>query len=216
MLRVLIVDDHPAMLEGLSRILQSEPDIQVAGTANNLRSATEAARALSPNLVLMDLHLPDGSGADAAREIRELAPAPRVLMLTATATEDALVQAVYAGCDGFVSKSETPGELLDAVRRVARGERVIPAELLLHALLTSTRREREEVDRRRIADALTSREVEVLRLAAEGFDNTSIGEALAISTNTVRTHLQTLFAKLEVHSKLEAVSVVRSLRLIDL
>lgn len=214
--RVLIVEDHPLMARGLSALLEDEVDIEVAGLAGSVQEACSAVVASPlPDVVVMDFRLPDGTGAEAALAIRSIRRVP-ILFLSADATVDALVAAVEAGGVGYLLKSDPPEHLLDALRRAARGEIVIPPEQM-HRLM-GVRRElaEERKARARVADSLTARERDTLRLIAEGADNRAIAGALGVGVTTARTHVRNILTKLDAHSKLEALAIAHELRLLDL
>ncbi len=199
-IRVLVVDDHRMFAESLVRLLEDERDIEVVGTATRISEATEAVARTAPDLVLLDYLLPDGDGTKAIHEIRRVAPGTKVVVLTALNDERALMAALGAGCDGFVTKDRASDELVHAVRAVAAGEVQIPPDLLARALP----RLRGGDD---AAGALTRRELEVLELLADGMPNPGIAAHLHISINTVRNHVQNLLTKLGAHSRLEAVAL---------
>jgi len=199
--RVVLVDDHEMLLESLHRMLAEQPTIEVTARAQTAAQALEACRTSPPDVVVMDYHLPDGDGIDTAQRILARHPEIKVLMLTAQNKESVLVRAIEAGCAGFVTKDRALAELLDAIRVVASGEAWIPPELVSKLLPRLKRTYRG------VGADLTSREVEVLRLAAGGLTNAAIAEELHISVNTARNHVQNAITKLQAHSKLEAVAV---------
>ena len=207
--RVVLVDDHEILLESLFHLLSDQPGIEVTARARTAAEAVDACRAAPPDIVVMDYHLPDGDGIDTAQRIRAEHPAIKVLMLTAQNKESILLRAIEAGCAGFVTKDRAVAELLDAIRVVASGEAWIPPELVTRLLPRLKRTYRGVV-----AD-LTPREIEVLRLAARGLANGAIAEELHISVNTARNHVQNAIAKLQAHSKLEAVAVAVREGIID-
>lgn len=199
-IRVLIVDDHAVFAQSITMILGSEEGFTIAGSAGNVSEAIEMAARLEPDVILMDLDLPDGDGASATQRIREHRPETRVVMLTASDSEDALLRAVEAGCSGFLTKHQAVREVVSAVRAVHEGEIVMPVAMLA-GLLPKIRRESAPV-----ASKLTSREEEVLQLVAQGLSNQAIADSLVVSLHTVRNHVQNINAKLDAHSKLEAVA----------
>ena len=207
--RVVLVDDHEMLLESLHHMLADQPSIEVTALAQSAAAAIEACRAASPDIVVMDYHLPDGDGIDTARRILAEHPGTKVLMLTAQNKESVLVRAIEAGCAGFVTKDKAVAELLDAIRVVASGEAWIPPELVAQLLPRLKRTYRG------VGADLTPREIEILRLAARGLTNGAIAEELHISVNTARNHVQNAIAKLQAHSKLEAVAVAVREGIID-
>lgn len=202
---VLIVEDHRMVASGLAYLLERHADLKVVGRAADGAEAERLLVEHEPAVVLMDHHLPGASGAEVARRLRELRPDVAIVMMSADTNDDAMLSALEAGARGFVSKSEAETAIVDAVRRAARGEPVLPAETL-HRLFTA-RQKREEA--RTNAD-LTEREREVLALMAEGLDTRAISDRLGLRINTVRGHAQSVLEKLECHSRLEAVVRARS------
>jgi len=170
----------------------------VVGSAGTAATAVSESQRLAPSVVVMDYRLPDADGTAAARIIREQSPRVRVLILTASAEESLLREVIRAGCSGIVTKGRSMVDLVHAVRAAAAGETVI-APALLDRLATPAPREGG-------ADLLTERELEVLRLAAEGLDTREISLRLDISLHTVRNHLQSCIRKLGVHTRTQAVS----------
>jgi DNA-binding NarL/FixJ family response regulator len=199
--RLLIVDDHDMFAESLRLALSAEPDITVVGTAPTLARARAMIVSVAPDVVLLDHRLPDGLGVDAITDLMSLRPSAKIVVLTAAAEDSMLVAATEAGCAGFILKTSPLGELLAAVRTAAAGEIVVSAELLARLLNRLRRGDAQP------AHELTAREGEILGLIAEGLTNGAIATRLRISVNTVRNHVQNILAKLEAHSKLEALSI---------
>ncbi|TMD13207.1 MAG: response regulator transcription factor [Chloroflexi bacterium] len=202
-IRVLLVDDHAVFCDGLKTVLALQPDLEVVGTCGTVREAVEGARALQPDVVLLDVHLPDGSGIDAASGIKRERPQTQVVILTSDDDEAVLRTALQAGVTGYLSKHEASTQVIECVRSASRGEPLI-APYMLARLLHGLERRHEPA----AAPApLTPRELQVLRELAQGHDNERVARTLRMSPNTVRTHVQNILAKLQVHSKLEAVSL---------
>jgi DNA-binding NarL/FixJ family response regulator len=195
--RVLVVEDHRMFAEALSALLAAQPGIEVVGVASSAAAGVAEAKRRRPTVVLMDYRLPDGDGSAAARAIREENPYVRVLLLTASAEESLLREALRSGCSGIVTKGRSIGDLLAAVRAAANGETVISPALVDRVVNA------EEP----AAGLLSERQVEILRLTAEGLGAEEIAARLGISVVTVRNHLQGCIRKLGVHSKTQAVSV---------
>jgi DNA-binding NarL/FixJ family response regulator len=197
-IRVLVVEDHRMFAEALSAMLATQPGIEVVGSVGTAAGAVAEARRLAPTVVLMDYRLPDGEGTAAARTIRDERPATRVLILTASAEEALLREVIRAGCSGIVTKGRSVHDLVRAVRAAANGETVIAPQLLERVLSPAP------------ADPptglLTEREIEVIRLTAEGLDTRELAQRLDVSVHTVRNHLQSCIRKLGVHSRTQAVS----------
>jgi DNA-binding NarL/FixJ family response regulator len=200
-IKVLVVDDHQMFTEGLVRVLAEASDIQVVATAGSVVGSRDAARLHEPDVVLMDFELSDGDGAKATQLIKEDLPNTKVVMLTSFTDESVLVAAIEAGCSGFVTKHKAVEEVVAAVRAAYEGEALISPSMLAR-LLPKLRR-----SSRGIGSDLTPRELEVLRLLAEGLSNGAIAEKLVISLHTVRNHVQSIIMKMQAHSKLEAVTV---------
>jgi DNA-binding NarL/FixJ family response regulator len=200
-IRVLVVDDHSVFCDALATMLSVEPDIEVVGKGGSARDAIEMTNALLPDVVLLDVHMPDGSGVEAAAGIKKLLPKTQVVILTSDEEESVLRSAVQAGVTGYLSKHESAPAVIQAVRSAARGESLI-APYMLARLLHGMQRPAEPSR----TGPLTRRELEVLQELALGRDSETISQGLKMSTNTVRTHVQNILSKLHVHSKLEAVS----------
>lgn len=199
-IRVLVVDDHAVFTQSLVRLLGSRPQLDVVGTAGSVAEAITAALAHVPDVILMDFDLPDGTGPEAAQQIKALNPAVHVIMLTVHTDDRSLVQAIEAGCCGFVKKEEAVEVLLDAIVAVYDGEMLVsPSDLPL--LLRGLR-----ATHRGLGADLTRRETEVLELISGGSVNKLIAKQLGLRLNTVRNHVQNILNKLQAHSKLEAVA----------
>lgn len=198
---VLLVDDHEMFADALIRMLRQEADIDVVGSVGTVAGAVELAQRTTPDVVVMDHRLPDGDGITASVLVRQHRPATNVLLLTGDTDERLLVRAIESGCSGFLTKDKAVRELVEAIRVVAGGESWVPPELITRLLPRLNRTYRG------LGSDLTTRELEVLRLAAEGKTNAAIAASLHLSVNTVRNHMQNAISKLQAHSKLEAVSV---------
>ncbi|GAA1440854.1 response regulator transcription factor [Nocardiopsis tropica] len=200
MIRVLLVDDHPVVREGIRGMLGAEPDISVVGEAASGPEALALVAALSPDVVLMDLRMPGGDGVSATERITADHPGAHVLVLTTYDTDGDILRAVEAGATGYLLKDTPRADLADAVRAAARGETVLTGRVA--GKLLSGMRQRDAPP----AAVLSPRETEVLRLAAEGRTNAAIGRALHISQTTVKTHLMRVYDKLGVGDRTAAVS----------
>ncbi len=199
--RVVLIDDHAVFVQSLAGALETQPDLEVCGTATTAKAGLELADRWEPHVVLVDYRLPDSSGTELVAALRHRLPESAIVVLTAVADERLVMDAVEAGCTGLLTKDQHLPEVLDAVRAAARGEAVLPPGLLNRMLPRLRRGERGR------AEALTDREREVLALMAEGLSNQAIADRLHLSLNTVRNHTRNVLGKLDAHSKLEAVSV---------
>jgi DNA-binding NarL/FixJ family response regulator len=206
-IRVLIVEDQRLMGEVLALMLGREDDIRVVGLATSVADAIRHAREQRPDVVLMDYHLPDGKGTEAAQVIHQDLPRVAVVMLTAESEEAALGAAVEAGACGFLAKSQAAQEVTTAVRRAAAGELLIPAGTLTRLL--RGRGTRQNAPRRYEGAALTAREQQVLRLMARGLDSRDMAQQLGIGCTTVRSHVEGVLGKLHAQSRLQAVARAR-------
>lgn len=206
--RVMVVEDHQVVAEGLAALINQQKDMTVVGYAGSVADSIERAAELQPDLALIDFRLTDGTGADVAMAIRQLRPETKLIFLTREDSEAARFAAVEAGASAFIHKSHAAQEVVDAIRRVAAGDSLITPRTI--AQLLNARR---EIDAQ--LERLTAREKEVLRLMAEGISSRDIASRLGISYTTVRTHIRSLGSKLGVHSKLEAIVRARDLGLVE-
>lgn len=196
-IRVVLADDHSVVRKGVREFLEEEPDIQVVGEATDGQQAVEQAVELQPDVVVMDIKMPELSGVDATKRIRRDAPRVRVLALTAYDDDPYIFGLLEAGASGYVLKTAESSELIRAIRAVAAGQSALDPAIAPRIMA-------------RIAqpgsEALTDRELEVLRLAARGLTNKQIGHDLDISDRTVQNHLANIYGKLGVASRTEAVT----------
>jgi DNA-binding NarL/FixJ family response regulator len=205
-LRVLIVDDHALFRRGLLMVLRQEADMEVVGEAEDGYDAVQKAQELMPDVVLMDVRMPKRSGIEATREIRELLPHVKILMLTISDEEADLYEAIKAGASGYLLKEISIEEVAEAIRSVHSGESQLSpsmASKLLTEFAAMSRRADEQ--QQLVAPRLTEREMDVLRLVAKGLNNRDIGQELLISENTVKNHIRNILEKLHLRSRMEAV-----------
>ena len=204
--RVVIVDDHTSVTEALRYALGAEADIDVVAVAASASSGEDAVRALRPDVALVDHRIGAEDGIELVRVLHHQQPGTMLLMLTATTDETTVLRALEAGCAGYLVKDTPLDAIADAIRAAAHGDAVVPPALL--SRLLPHLRDRDRTGRR--PDALTDRELTVLRLLEQGSSNAVIASELVISVNTVRNHVQSVLTKLGAHSKLEAVARARS------
>ena len=201
--RLLLVDDHAVVRSGLRMLLENERDVEIIGEASSAQEAIEAAMRLKPNVILMDIGLPDLSGIDATREIKKHVPDASVVALTIHEDEEYFFKMLEAGATGYVPKRAAPDELLTAIRAAATGQVYLYpslAKLLVRDFLNGGRPSETPT-----ASELTDREQEVLTYLAEGANNEEIAAALVISPKTVARHRENIMRKLNLHSRAELV-----------
>jgi two-component system nitrate/nitrite response regulator NarL len=215
-LQVLVVQDHPLLGSAIARILQSAPDMNVCGIARTGADAAVVAVREEAAVVVMDFNLPDMSGPAAATLIRRGLPAVAIVFHSAEDSETALLDAIDAGATAYLTKSAIADEIVEAVRQAGRGEVLIPVALFAKAVARQRTVLAKQHDRDRIAAEFTPRELDVLKLLAEGLDTIEVSRRLGIATHTVEWHVRHVIEKLGVHSKLQAVIAGARLGLIDL
>ncbi len=198
-IRVMLADDHPIMRDGLRDTLEGEGDFEVVGLAGDGVEAVRMAQSVEPEVIVMDVMMPHKDGVDACREIMEMLPDTRVLILTASTTEDAIVDAIAAGATGYLQKDSGPEELAEAIREVAQGRLRIPDKSLrrVFAMIRGQR----ELTANRTLEALTDRERDILQMFAAGKSYAQIAEARSNKTVTVRNTIYRIQDKLGVDSK---------------
>jgi two-component system NarL family response regulator len=194
-IRILLADDHPPLRAGLASILNSEPGLEVVAEAGSGRETIEQAERTRPDVLIVDLRMPEGDGVDTIRKLVGKDPDAKVLVLTTYDNEEDIFNALEAGARGYILKDTTRGEIIEAVRQVQGGQRFLPPAIA--ARLAD----------RMIRPALTPREMDVLRLVTRGRSNKEIAAAMFISEETVKSHMKGLFQKLGVHDRAEAVSI---------
>ncbi|MGN6472879.1 MAG: response regulator [Mycobacteriales bacterium] len=200
-LRVMVVDDHPIWRDAVARDLEAA-GLTVCGVASDMAQAVRVATATRPDVVVLDLQLPDGSGVDVARRLATFEPPPRVLVLSASGEQPDVLEAVSAGATGYLVKSASTTELLDAVRATARGEAVFTPGL---AALLLGEYNRLSTGGGRGTPTLTARETEILRYVAKGFTYQQVADELVLSLRTVQNHVQNTLTKLQLHNKAQLV-----------
>jgi NarL family two-component system response regulator LiaR len=200
MIRILVVDDHPLVREGLLAVLGSEPDLEVAGQAKNGDEAVQMASKLCPDVILMDLLMSPKDGVESTREILQKSPEARVLILTSSTDIERILPAVQAGALGYISKEAQPDELLEAIRSLYQGGVHLPANLTRRLL----RKTQGTTHPTALAPDLTEREIEILKLVALGLGNEEIAERLVISPRTAGAHISHILEKLDLENRTQA------------
>ncbi len=213
--RVVVVDDHTLVRQGIVGLLASQSDIDVVGQAGNAREAMAVIASVAPDVVLMDIAMPGQSGLDATREIRDRFPTVQVLVVTIHDREDYLFQALRAGAAGYVLKGAEVQDLLEAVRTVQRGEVYLFPSVTKKLVADYLRRSQAGEDRTTY-DGLSDREREILGLIAQGLTTNAIAAALFLSPHTVQSHRDHIMAKLDLHSKAALIKYAIARGLIEL
>ncbi len=201
-IKILIVDDHTVVRDGLAVMLGRREDFAVVGEAKNGLEAVERARELQPDVILMDLRMPELDGVEAMRRIRAEDSVVKFIVLTTFDTDEYIFDAIEAGAKGYLLKDASREDLFEAVRAVHRGESLIQPGVAARVLDRFAQLSRQTV----APDALSEREAGVLRLMAQGTANKEIAASLSISESTVKTHVANIFQKLEVTNRTEAVT----------
>lgn len=207
MIRVFLVDDHEVVRRGIAELINLEADLAVVGEAATARDALARVAATSPDVAILDVRLPDGSGIDVCRDIRSANPGVHCLILTAFDDDEASYAAVLAGASGYVLKDIRGHRLIDGIRRVARGESLV-TEAVTSRVVTELRDNRIESS----ASRLTSRERQVLELIAEGLTNRQIGDRLELAEKTVKNYVSGLLSKLDMERRTQAAVFGAGLR----
>ena len=205
MTRVLIADDDDLMRAGLVELLADEPEIEIVGQASTGRQAVERARQLAPDVVLMDVRMPDLDGIGATRELARAAPAVRVLILTTFEQDDYVFGALRAGASGFLLKRTRPEELIAAVHTIAAGDSLLSPSVTRRVIDRMAQQPTPDLADQGRLGGLTPREREVLELVARGLSNHEIATALHVEESTIRTHVKRILMKLELRDRVQAV-----------
>ena len=211
-IRVLVVDDHPIVRKGIRALLEECEDIQFAGEASNGLEAIQRAESVKPDVILMDLLMPEMDGIQAIRHITAGHPDICILVITTFSGDDQVFPAIKAGAHGYLLKDSGSGQLVQAIRQVHRGEPSLHPDI--------ARKMMQEISQpapvKRAPDPLTAREVEVLRLLAEGLDNQEIAEQLVVAEVTVRSHVSRILDKLHLANRVQATLYALRVGLVDL
>ncbi len=209
-IHIVVVDDHPIVRDGLVAVLATQSDFEVVGEASSGPEAIRYVSAIKPDVILLDLEMPDMDGVETLLRLREIDPAVRVIVFTAFDTDERIVKAVQAGAQGYLLKGVPRGEIFNAIRVVHAGG------ALLQPVVASKLLRQVSRDAQPEADTLTERELEVLRLMAQGQMNKEIAAALVISERTVKFHVSAILSKLGAGNRTEAVTLAAQQGLIEL
>ena len=214
-IRVLICDDHALFRRGLVMVLESEDGIDVVAEAEDGEDAVARAEETVPDVVLMDVRMPKMSGIEATRAIADVVPSAKILMLTVSDEEEDLYEAVKAGATGYLLKEISIEEVANAIRSVTTGQSLISPSMA-SKLLTEFNNLAKQAQQKVMAPKLTDRELQVLKLVAQGLSNREVAEELFISENTVKNHVRNILEKLHLHSRMEAVVYAVREKLLDI
>ncbi len=209
MIRVLLVDDHEVVRQGLATILGAEDDLEVVAGAGTAGEGIEHARTFEPDVVVMDVRLPDGNGVEACREIRSRLPDTQVLMLTSFSDDQALFDSIMAGAAGFVLKQVRGQQLVESIRRVGQGESILDPAVTQRVL--ERLRNPEEATDERLA-RLTPTEARILDHVADGLTNREIADRLHLAEKTIKNYVSAILSKLEVTRRVEAAAYLATQR----
>ena len=204
-MKLLIVDDHILFREGLASIIRPERDFQIAGLAGTVKEAVELAETIKPDMVLMDFSLPDGTGADATRQILEKHPRCKIVFLTMSEEDENLLEAIRSGAKGYLLKNMQPQKLVVALRSVQRGESALSRSMTMRLMEEFSRTKKPETPLPQ-SSTLTHREMDVLRAVAAGLSNQEIARQLFISENTVKYHVHSILGKLGLDDRKEVAA----------
>ncbi len=210
-MKILLVDDHVLFREGLTSLLDAQPDMTVVGQAASMVEAIVKARKLKPDTILMDISMPDGNGIEAARQILAQQPEIDIVFLTVHEDDERLFEAIASGGKGYLPKNTRTAELLKMLRGLAQGEAALSRRLTPRILAEFARMKTHLADVEPLAEevVLTKREMDVLKLAGTGASNKEIAEQLAITESTIKNHMRHILSKLHLKNRREAVSFAR-------
>lgn len=214
-IKLMLADDHLVVRSGLRMLLESKPDMEIVGEAESGREAVEKVKVLHPDVILMDIQMPDMNGIDATERIKTVSPQTAVLALTMHEDDHYFFEMLHAGASGYVPKRAAPDELINAIRTVSEGQ-VFLYPSLASRLVQDYLKRAEAGDYPMVQDDLTPRELEVLTLIAGGMTNAQIAEELVISVKTVDRHRENIMRKLNMHSRIDLVKYALKMGLIEL
>ena len=203
---ILIVDDHALLRQGIKKVLDLEPDLQVVGEAADGEEAVKMTLQLKPDIVLLDVNMPKKNGLEVTKELRDLVPQSKIVLLTIHDDENYVIEVVRAGATGYLLKDIEPGMLIKAIRSVYAGESFIYPTLAKSLFYeASGQGKRPESGRRGSQDSLTMREIEVLQLIGQGLSNQEMAQRMFLSEKTIKNHLTNIFRKINVTDRTQAV-----------
>jgi DNA-binding NarL/FixJ family response regulator len=203
MLRILLVDDHVLFRKGIAALLSSRDEILVVGEAKNGLEAIAAARELIPDLILMDVNMPECDGLQATRQIKREMPHVKIVMLTVADDEEYLFEAIKSGAQGYLLKDLEPYQLFDLLECISKGETPL-SSVMATKIFKEFRQDQNDDQEQVLTEELTEREISVLKLVAKGMMNKEIASALVISENTVKIHLRNILEKLHLKNRIQA------------
>ena len=203
-IKILLAEDHTVVREGTKKLLESQPDFEIVGEANNGEEAVELTKKLHPDVVVMDIAMPKLSGIEATKQIKAIYPGTAILVLTGYDYDEYVFALIEAGAAGYLLKEASGDELINAIRLVVAGEPVLHPRII-RKILDRLRSPVEETPETASSEPLTTREMEVLGLASRGMSNAEIADTLYLSVRTVQAHLRSIFNKLGVGSRSEAI-----------
>jgi len=213
-IRILIAEDHTFLREGTRRLLEQQPDFEVVGEAANGLQALEMIKTVKPDIAVLDIRMPELNGIEVVRQMHSLSPNTKALMLTAYDDDDYVLALMEAGASGYLLKTAHEKELIDSIRSVHLGEPVLhPAIAMKIARLWA---QRGVSDKQRSSEQMSPRELQIMELAVKGLRNKAIADELGISIRTVEGHLNSIFSKLGVSSRIEAVLEAVSRHLVNI
>jgi DNA-binding NarL/FixJ family response regulator len=214
-MKILLVDEHTMFREGLKTLLDAESDLEVVGEASTAQEAIEKVSSLCPDLLLMDLSLPDRGGLEALNEILDIDPDITVVILTIVETDEIILEAIRAGAKGYVLKNMPISSLLSSLRALQRGETALSRNMVTRVVEDYKRLSQYPAPEQEEFDSLTRRELEVLELLVQGDTNMEIANKLNISENTVKNHVHNLLKKLDVKTRIQAANLARRYKLVS-
>jgi DNA-binding NarL/FixJ family response regulator len=216
LIRVAVVDDQREVVDAVTRVLASRPDLEVVATGATGEDAISIAAQDHPDVMVMDVRMPRLDGIAATRAITQQSPgSPRVLVVTTFNLDSAVYEALQAGASGFLLKDAPPPVLVDAVRTVARGDAIVDPAVTRALIGKHADRIRPRAPQPAVVEQLTARELEVLRLLAQGMSNTEIATAMVVTRETVKTYVSRLLSKLELRDRVQAVVLAHRIGLVD-